>query len=268
MTRVIIVTDLDGTLLDPVTYWFSGAEDAVEWLMGEGVPIVFNSSKSRAEQEVYRRALGLHDPFIVENGAAIYYEDPVEGAERVGPYWAEVFGLRAESIRALIEDLIRKYEGAIRLIDEMSDEEISRVTGLPPSLAGLARVREYSVVYAPVDREGAAEMAEEIVRRGLRYTFGGRLYVVTGPHHKGTALKALRAKYPGARIVALGDGTNDVEMLREADIPILLGGKEEVARAVGRSDLITYPGRGPEWWARAVEEVLSPILRSGEHQPR
>ena len=262
-----MVTDLDGTLLDPLTYWFSGAEEAIEWLKGAGVPIVFNSSKSRAEQEVYRRALGLRDPFVVENGAAIYYEGPVEGASKVGTYWAEVFGIRAENIRALIEDLIEEYRHAIRLIDEMSDEEISRITGLPPSLAGLARVREYSVVYAPIDREGAARMAEEVVARGLRYTFGGRLYVVTGPHHKGTALRALRARYPGAKIVALGDGSNDVEMLREADIPVLLGGREDVAKAIGREDLITYPGRGPGWWAKAVKEVVAPIIESMQHQP-
>ncbi len=263
----MLVTDLDGTLLDPSTYWFSGAEDVIEWLKGEGVPVVFNSSKSRAEQEVYRMALGLRDPFVVENGAAIYYQFYVDEADRVGPYWANIFGLRAESIRLLIEDLIREYRWAIKLIDEMSDEEISRLTGLPPSLAGLARVREYSVVYAPIDKEGAARMAEEIVRRGLRYTFGGRLYVVTGPHHKGTAVKALRARYPGARIVALGDGMNDAEMLKEADIPILLGGREEVAKAVGRDDLIIYPGRGPEWWAKAVKEIVGPIIESVEHQP-
>lgn len=256
MPKFVVVTDLDGTLLDPATYWFSGAEGAVKRLVGEGVPVVFNSSKSRAEQEVYRRALGLRDPFIVENGAAIYYEEPVEGAHEVGPYWADVFGLKAEHIRGLIGDLIEGYRDAVKLIEEMSDEEISRVTGLPPSLAGLARVREYSVVYAPIDRERAARMAEEIVRRGLRYTFGGRLYVVTGPHHKGTALRALRRRYPGARIVALGDGLNDVEMLREADVAVLLGGREDVAEAVGRDDLITYPGKGPVWWARAVAEVL------------
>lgn len=264
MPEIVVVTDLDGTLLDPVTYWFSGAEGTIEWLKGAGVPIVFNSSKSRAEQEVYRRALGLKDPFIVENGAAIYYEEPVEGAERVGPYWAEVFGIRTESIQALIEDLIQKYRKAIRLINEMSDEEISKVTGLPPSLAGLARVREFSVVYAPINREGAARMAEEILRRGLRYTFGGRLYVVTGPHDKGTAIKALRAKYPGARVIALGDGANDVEMLREADIPVLLGNREDVAKAVGREDLITYPGNGPKWWSRAVREVIAPIITGME----
>ncbi len=262
-----MVTDLDGTLLDPGTYWFGGAEEAIEWLKSAGVPIVFNSSKSRAEQEVYRRALGLRDPFIVENGAAIYYEEPVKEAEKVGPYWAEVFGLRTEAIRALIDDLIRKYRRAIKLIDEMSDEEISRVTGLPPSLAGLAKIREYSVVYAPTNREAAAKMAEEITARGLRYTYGGRLYVVTGPHHKGTAVRALRARYPGARVVALGDGMNDVEMLREADIPILLGSREDVAEAVGRDDLLTYPGRGPKWWAKAVRETIGPIMNSAEHQP-
>lgn len=260
MSKVVVMTDLDGTLLDPVTYWFRGAEEAVEWLKGAGIPIIFNSSKSRPEQEVYRRALGLSDPFVVENGAAIYYEQRMEGTKRVGTYWADIFGIRTESIRALINDLIEKYRHAIKLIDEMSDEEISKVTGLPPSLAGLARVREYSVVYAPVDGEAAARMAEEIVERGLRYTFGGRLYVVTGPHDKGTAVRALRQRYPGARIVALGDGANDVEMLREADIPVLLGGRGDVAKAVGRDDLITYPGRGPEWWARAIKEVVTPIL--------
>jgi len=71
MKRVIF-TDLDGTLLDPITYSYHQAMDAVELLRRKEIPLIFCSAKTRAEQEVYRRELGINDPFIVENGGAIY----------------------------------------------------------------------------------------------------------------------------------------------------------------------------------------------------
>jgi len=70
--EVIIFTDLDGTLLDGLTYSYDKALHAVELLRKKQIPIVFCSSKTRKEQEIYRDELGLFHPFIVENGGGIF----------------------------------------------------------------------------------------------------------------------------------------------------------------------------------------------------
>ncbi len=52
-------------------FLYSGA-DAIRNLQSLDIPIVFCSSKTRAEQQVYREELGINAPFIVENGGAVY----------------------------------------------------------------------------------------------------------------------------------------------------------------------------------------------------
>ncbi|MFB3136761.1 MAG: HAD hydrolase family protein [Nitrospirales bacterium] len=69
-TRLVIFTDLDGSLLDTETYRFDAARAALEELTARQVPLVLCTSKTRAEVEPLRQELGITDPFIVENGGA------------------------------------------------------------------------------------------------------------------------------------------------------------------------------------------------------
>jgi predicted mannosyl-3-phosphoglycerate phosphatase (HAD superfamily) len=70
--KQIIFTDLDGTLLDSKTYSYEKSLAVINRLKESGIPIIFCSAKTRAEQEVYRRELGLFHPFVVENGGAVF----------------------------------------------------------------------------------------------------------------------------------------------------------------------------------------------------
>lgn len=87
---IIVFTDLDGTLLDE-SYSCEAAKPALDRVVRSSIPVVFCSSKTRAEIEVYRRELGIPDPFIVENGGAIvipenYFTFPYEYTKREGRY--------------------------------------------------------------------------------------------------------------------------------------------------------------------------------------
>lgn len=72
MARIIIFTDLDGTLLHPNIYSFAKARPALNLIKEEGIPLVLCSSKTRAEMEVYRERLGNNHPFVSENGGGIF----------------------------------------------------------------------------------------------------------------------------------------------------------------------------------------------------
>ena len=69
--HVIVVSDLDGTLLDHETYSFDAARPALARLRQADVPLVLCTSKTRAEVESIRRSLDNEHPFIVENGGAV-----------------------------------------------------------------------------------------------------------------------------------------------------------------------------------------------------
>ena len=71
-TPWLVVTDLDGTLLNHHDYAFDAAQVAIAELKAKGIPVVLNTSKTYAETVTIREKLGIGDPFIVENGSCLY----------------------------------------------------------------------------------------------------------------------------------------------------------------------------------------------------
>jgi len=266
----VIFTDLDGTLLDLHTYDPGPAREAVARLQERGIPIVFCSSKTRAEQIAYRRQLGIRDPFIVENGAAIfiprdYFTVPHEA--RPTSHGLEVIELgrpAAEIRRALRE--IRKETGlSFRGYHEMTVEEVAELTGLPPEAARRAMTREYSetiiVDFGPSDwqRFNAA-----LVAHGLVCFAGGRFHTVVGlGTDKGQAVHRLaelyRQQHGAILTVGLGDSPNDVPMLRAVDRPFLVQRPDGTWESVDVPGLVPIPAPGPEGWCMAVEQLLTQL---------
>ena len=69
---LVVITDLDGTLLDQQTYSYEPSLAAIERLRGQKFPLVLCSSKTAAEILALQRQLQLKEPFICESGGAIF----------------------------------------------------------------------------------------------------------------------------------------------------------------------------------------------------
>lgn len=65
--KLLVFTDLDGTVLDHYSYSHALAEPMLRVFMRENIPVIPVSSKTRAELEPLRVALENRHPFIVEN---------------------------------------------------------------------------------------------------------------------------------------------------------------------------------------------------------
>lgn len=65
-SRLLILTDLDGSLLDADTYGYEAARPALKSLRDRGIPLIFCSSKTFAEVEPIRHEMENTVPFIVE----------------------------------------------------------------------------------------------------------------------------------------------------------------------------------------------------------
>jgi len=72
MKKIIIFTDLDGTLLDNSSYSFEAALPALQLIKEKNIPLIICSSKTRKEIEHYRKKLYNLHPFISENGGGIF----------------------------------------------------------------------------------------------------------------------------------------------------------------------------------------------------
>ena len=103
MPQTIIITDLDGTLLDAATYSCAPALPALQMIQSRNIPLILCSSKTRSEIEVLRRKLGNNHPFVTENGGGVfipreYFPEPFD-AEDCGGYSLIRLGLPYEEIR-------------------------------------------------------------------------------------------------------------------------------------------------------------------------
>jgi len=72
-SSVWVVSDVDGTLMDH-SYDLSPAKETIKKLQKLSIPVILCTSKTASEVKVIRKDLDLTDPYIVENGAAIYGE--------------------------------------------------------------------------------------------------------------------------------------------------------------------------------------------------
>ena len=72
-SSIWVVSDVDVTLMDH-SYDLTPAKETIKTLKELSVPVILCTSKTAAEVKVIRKELELTDPYIVENGAAIYGE--------------------------------------------------------------------------------------------------------------------------------------------------------------------------------------------------
>jgi mannosyl-3-phosphoglycerate phosphatase len=265
---LLVVTDLDGSLLDEETYSWDAAREALAALKEQRVPVVLCSSKTRAEMEVLERDLDLRAPFIAENGGALVVPDghlpgPVPQSQREGDLWTLELGTRRNRLAQALADIARETGARIRGFASLGASELARLTGLSPRAAALSLDRHHDEPFLLEDAGALPSVAEAARRRGLRVTRGGRFHHLTGPTDKGKALHVLLGLYAsvGRRFttVGLGDSLNDLPMLQAANRPVVVprpGGQVDPALRDALPDAERAPAPGPVGWNSAVLAVL------------
>jgi mannosyl-3-phosphoglycerate phosphatase len=268
MKQILIFTDLDGTLIDHDTYDFREAQPALDQLRSRSIPVIICSSKTRAEIEVYRQRMGLRDPFIAENGGAIFiprHTFDLRGINFVekGRYHVVELGVPYPELCTVWRE-IKKKNLRMKGFSEMNIEEIAACTGLPLEEAALAAKREYSEPFVFSDTSAQFRVLASLLReKGLRITRGGRFYHMIGQNDKGTAVGILRRiyanTYPDKKIwtAGLGDSANDIPMLRHVDMPIVIRKKTgEWEHIQGIEPTIYSDKPGPRGWAEIIHTIL------------
>lgn len=271
MQPLLVYTDLDGTLLDHHSYDFSPAVPVLARLERLGCPWILNTSKTFAELLTLRERLGHRHPFIVENGAAVYLPaDCLPGCADL----PEEQGFRVRRFgpeRAALLQAIAPFRGEYDCtgFSEMSVAEVQACTGLAREDAWRASQRGFSEPLLWRDCESALQrFSAAVAAQGLNVVRGGRFVHVTGRFDKATPMPWLGAQYAresgsGFKVLALGDGQNDVAMLEAADLAVIVRSPTHAPPTVrGRSVTLTH-ALGPEGWAQAVSAVLDQLRQNG-----
>lgn len=266
--KPVIFTDLDGTLLDN-NYSYSSALPVLKRIKDESIPLIPVTSKTRAEVERLRERLGVKDPFITENGGGVFipigaFPFPVKGEES-GPVKLIRLGTTYENLKSALRDIREKTGFQITGFADMTPEEITERTGLPPEDAQLAKIRDFDEPFF-LD-SGSIEEVRLLARSfGLTLTRGKVLHL-TGDNDKGRAVEVLktlyRSLYGKAVFIGLGNAENDIPLLKSVDYPVLVRGEDGHYEPVdGVPSLIKADGIGPAGWAKAVAGILDSIKAS------
>lgn len=277
MSRLIIFTDLDGTLLDDSTYSFEKASPALELLKQDGIPLVICSSKTKREVEYYRGLLENDHPFVTENGGGIfipegYFKFPISDSElsimHTDGYYLISLGASYKDLRETLT-LIRRQGFSVRGFGDMTIQEVADLTSLSLEEAAMAQERDFDEPFIFQGSEKEMEkLMDAIKARGFHCT-QGRFFHILGNSDKGKAVSILAELYKKQvgeiLTVAVGDSPNDIPMLEKVDIPVIVGRSDgNYDPRINIPNLVKARGIGPAGWNEAIWRLLSAYRLSAQ----
>ena len=250
--RLLLATDLDGTLLGPGYGLDPEAVRLLRVIHASGAPVALVTSKTLEEARLYAARLGLRGcpgyAIIAEEGGVIEAPGLLPGGR--------VYTARPLSPAEALELVPGRCRDKVKPIQWMTPGEVSRLTGLPLDEAEAARLRRVvAALHGP--RECLEEAMDEALARGL-YARLGRVFLMVGRiGGKAAGLRFLVEEAPGLRgaaLAALGDDKMDEEMLAMADYAFVIPRESgPAARPPGLRYLVTpEPAPRGAAWALAL----------------
>jgi Cof subfamily protein (haloacid dehalogenase superfamily) len=273
----LVVSDLDGTLLDENSLITAENLAAVSWLKTLGVEFTVATGRMDRMARNYFRQLGITLPVIACNGAMIrdYRTGLILRRENLPPRQAELFvrSLLKENIDFILYDAdkIRFPKGSTRI-------EVFRQYNQQPDV-----LPEERIWLQPLDLDAITEATASLIKivavvpdsatkdkvkrllsglDGLDNVLSGDefLETIASGVSKGTALCWL-AGFLGiqvSEIIAFGDHDNDEDMLATAGLGIAMANATPAARLA--SQLVTNP-HGESGVAAAIYHLFGSPAR-------
>lgn len=270
--RIVIFTDLDGTLLNHEDYSFEEARPSLERIGKSGIPLIVATSKTRPEVELLQREIGIREPFIVENGGGIFFpcgyrNFTITGGERSGDYTLIRVGTHYTAVRDFLAKIGKRFD--IRGFGDLSPGEVAVLAALSPARAELAKRREFTEPFLLGRPDNIEPLREIAGREGLKITRGGRFYHLIGIRQdKGEAVRIvcdIFRKNTGDAFmtIGLGDSENDLPMLEQVDIPVLIPHPNGSGLNIRLPRLIRAKEPGCRGWNETVQRLLDDYEQVG-----
>ena len=219
-SKIWIVSDVDGTLMDHF-YDLTPAKETITWLQRLGIPVILCTSKTKSEVKIIRDDLNLKDPYIVENGGAIY------GEHSDGKEWKIILGKSYKILEKILNNLSDNINFKLRPLNTLSDDEATNLTGLQGDSLNLMRDRHWSMPFLnppdtfDEDLKRLCEIYDVDIFRGNRMS-----HLLSKNSNKGIAIKTLlnKNKNLNVQIIGLGDSPNDLPLLMNSNYKIIISG--------------------------------------------
>ena len=261
-SSILIFTDLDGTLLNRDTFKFDGIKNFLNELKSKNIVIIPNSSKTEDEIIEFNKEANLEFPFISENGSIIHnlnflsneFPDKIMLAKNIH----EIQNIFDKNIN-------QEFKSKCKVISSLTMLEQTQIFGLPANKLEKVFKRSCTI---PVKFEGNNEeklsLKSILLKIGLDFKDGGRVLNLGDRVNKADAMKKiikmLKKKFNSKpKTIAVGDNHNDLEMLKNSDIPCLVKNDKFISKDLQIKNLIISKQSAPEGWEEVVKLALEKI---------
>ena len=271
----LIATDIDGTLFDPAGHLTGRTRRAIAACEARGIPVVLSSGRTFEGIRLIAKHAGLNSPIISSNGGRVDGSPfgPVLMEDVLPPQLAApVFRVLADSglyIECYAGDTIYQaraelspfltdpagYQETPAIVDD--DGYTQRFVNDLGRMEREGRDRAYKFAAFSRDRSRLDAICEAL--SGLPLTINSaflfNIEIMERGRGKGRALRFLAEHYglEMDQVMAFGDGTNDLEMLRAAGVGVAMG---NAAESLKREADLVAPTNAEDGEAQIIEQYV------------
>lgn len=231
----VVFTDIDGTLIDINTAEYGKkTKRLISIMRKKNIPLILTSAKTRIEQDKIRDDLGLTDPFIIENGGAVFIPNgyfpehflkdikyplkEIQEMEKIDSYknnksketihggmtradkkisrvMVIELGKSSSEIRARLSDMRKKYNINFIGVADISVEELSNLASMPLDQAKRMAQRAYGETLLRIQEKDIPRFTRYAQDAGMKLIHGGRFFDVTAGNDKGIAVGILKTLF-------------------------------------------------------------------------
>ncbi len=241
LSKILLITDLDGTLLPHNKKLLPNDLNAINRFISDGGR--FSIATGRPIQSVanYLKELKVTDPIILYNGSAIYNSNSEKFV------WCDYLN---ENAKILINDVLKAFPDASTEI--MTENEIYSFQKNKREEYHIS-ITNTNPIECSIDEAGdkwlkalfaiEPERIDSLIKFIVDQDYNDFTYVqscaffyevLPKGNSKGTALKRLRdmVELNNYTIIAIGDYANDIEMLEFADIGVATANASDDVKAI------------------------------------
>ena len=259
--KVVIFTDLDGSLLHRDTFKFDTIKDYISSLVDQGIILIPNSSKTEKEIEKFNEELGVMLPYISENGSSI------QGLNLINANFPNKIVLsreKEELIKIFNDKVPEQLKDKCIQISKINKKEQEKIFGQKDDNLKNALNRKYTLPFLfKGDKNEKNKLSKILSDNSLTLQEGGRVINLCDNINKvksmNKVIKILRKTEDKIKSIAVGDNYNDLDMLKSCDVPCLVFNDKFKLDQINIDNLIFSNMSSPEGWADVIKKALAKI---------
>ena len=261
MQKILIFTDLDGSLLHRDTFKFDPIKNYILSLVNRGIIIIPNSSKTEREIEKFSEELGVKLPYISENGSSI------QGLNLINANFPNKIVLsreKEELIKIFNDKVPEQLKDKCIEISKINKKKQEKIFGQKDDNLKNALNRKYTLPFLfKGDKTEKNKLSKILSSSSLTLQEGGRVVNLCDNINKvksmNKVIKILKKAEDRIKSIAVGDNYNDLEMLKNCDIPCLVFNDKFKLDQINIDNLIFSNKPSPEGWADVIKKALDKL---------